>query len=119
MSQLRIVLIKWWFSNTWVHLTVFDMVTLVHGYEQYNTGWSPVGRTKSEKLRNDVAVIAICMVSLGVYSGPRQSAVRILRMFVHYTEVGVCVCVCVQNIISFQKRHMKLLESRQDRNNGQ
>ena len=73
----------------WAHLLVFDMVTLVHAYEQDNTGWSAVGRQKSEKLRSDVAVIVMCIVSLGVYSGPQQSAVRILWMFVHYTEVSV------------------------------
>ena len=34
MSELRIVFIKWWFNIMWVHLLVFDTVTLAHGYEQ-------------------------------------------------------------------------------------
>ena len=34
MMELRIVLIKWRFSNISVHASLFDTVILVHGYEQ-------------------------------------------------------------------------------------
>ena len=34
MFVLRIALIKWRFSNTWVTLSVFELVRVVHRYEQ-------------------------------------------------------------------------------------
>jgi hypothetical protein len=33
MLEIHMLLIEWWFNDTWVHLSVFDTVILVHGYE--------------------------------------------------------------------------------------